>query len=139
MLQTLITNPSKRKNQLYPLVFKSVLILVFLIVESCEQKLNCEVDKAFEKQFNENINFLIASETDTSFLYQTTDKIKVVYFLERITGIKSQIYNGDVYIYQNARSLREDLYKWRNWYKINQCKMTKAKADSIMASYLKNN
>jgi thermostable 8-oxoguanine DNA glycosylase len=114
------------------------LIFFILILVSCNKRYNCEIDTEFKKRFDENINFLVSTETEGDLIYQTTDKIKVIYFLESVTGIKSQIYWGDVFGYRDSKSLEEDLKKWKNWYKNNKCEMTIVKADSLVKNYKKN-
>jgi hypothetical protein len=113
---------------------KQVFLLALLAV-SCYNKDSCEVDTAFKKQFNENVNFLISTESKGDFIYQTSEKIKAIYFLESTTGIKSQLYWGHVFGYQSSELLEEDIEKWKNWYDTNKCKMTIVKADSLFRNY----
>jgi hypothetical protein len=108
-----------------------IYLNIFLAVISC--KSNCDVNNQFKNEFEKSLNFLIKTESDTSFLYQTSDKRNAVFFLEEVTGIESNINKSQVFIYETKEQLENDISNWRDWYDKNKCKYNDKNFDSIKA------
>ena len=49
------------------------------------------------------------------------DTYRAIFFLEKITHIKSNVAWGDVSTYDNYEDFKEDRRKWENWLKKNRC------------------
>jgi hypothetical protein len=116
---------------------KKVLIVIITLIATTSAIIfidladgrDCSVDDEFKKWF---FVYLERCENFTKH-FEGDDAEKVleaVYFLSAITDIQSNIYLGDVVLYEK-KEFRRDKKKWLNWYKENKCQMTLAKADSI--------
>ena len=94
------------------IVLISLLIVLILSVEGCEQRANIEEQKKFEYHL---------AVIDSSFTYtvNVNNYYTAIEFLEKKTGIKAKDYNQSL-IGTFIEVTRGDYSNWKEWYESNK-------------------
>lgn len=104
-------------------IFATVLLMSLI---SCEPK-----------SPNDNERLIFINSLSLILLYQHNGEVdinevaKAYDFLERTTGLKSNVQRDVPFIYLDQKELVDDIYKWIEWYKKNQKTQLTYPKDSI--------
>lgn len=113
------------------------LVLIFFIlvtITSCKED-KCEIDSKLNLEFNNNLDLIKRFEHGTTV--GMTNYLNAISYMSKLTGHESQLYIGGSIGYRgDSIKFHQDLTKWKEWYDLNKCSITNAKADSILGDYI---
>lgn len=106
--------------------------LLFIIISffSCN---NCAVDKQFEKKYRKNIGLLKCAHSRKTYWVDKTKDAAM--FLAIITQRELTDYYWEYASYKSDSGYYADMDYLDKWYKVNKCKMTIEKTDSLIKSH----
>lgn len=102
---------------------KKKIILLFFLLIFCKSR-NCIKDEVFINNFNYKLNTLKLEKNEDSIY-------KIIYYMEKVTQIKSHYHRGDIKGYFREKDKEKDINVWRKWIIKNECSINKRIADSL--------
>jgi hypothetical protein len=89
------------------------LIFILLLAFGCKQK-NCPLNSEEKDRFHFSISKVKEfGVSDTLSLHSFYFSVQ---YLEKVSGIESEAYWGDIWGYPTEKAKMQDIKKWENWY-----------------------
>lgn len=95
-------------------------VILLMLLGSCVEH-KCAVDTYVADVFDNNFSVVRNLQPDKAL---TGEEYIAIFFLEEISGIKSNVNYGDVSYYLSQEDIRLDITNWEAWYESNKCVLT---------------
>lgn len=66
------------------------------------------------------------------------ESLRAIFYLERLTNLKSRAEIGDISYYNSRKDYRKDMRQWDNWYKDNKCIITAQQSANVIDSVIRS-
>jgi predicted transposase YbfD/YdcC len=113
---------------------KALLLFTFsLSIISCN-KHTCALQVETNKQkFKTHLHIIYSYERDAKKVL-INDYRDAINFLSIVTGVDSRADYSSTFGYRNRSNYKEDMKRWKRWYKKNNCWLTDRYIDSAFKS-----
>lgn len=105
------------------------MLLIINVSLSCTKK-PCAQNEGY-KQSKAQLDYLMEHYSEDLAL--SGRNLYAIFFLEKLSGIKSHVSYGDISIYNKDDDFELDIDNWSDWIEQNKCHLSTSKVNKIKA------